>query len=97
MAKPIPSVPDACSEHRGIDADQAGRLPLINAPPELPSLMAASVWMKFSNVSRPRRPRPVALTIPWRHGLGQAVRVADGEHDVANAELARICPSGNGR
>ena len=42
------------------------RLPFTstNAPPELPGLMAASVWMKFSNVLMPSWLRPSALTMP---------------------------------
>jgi len=42
------------------------RLPAasISAPPELPGLMAASVWMKFSNVLMPSPVRPSALTMP---------------------------------
>ncbi len=40
-------------------------LALMSAPPELPTLMGASVWMKFSNVATPSWPRPVALTMPW--------------------------------
>ena len=35
-----------------------------SAPPELPTLIAASVWMKSSNVVTPSWPRPVALTMP---------------------------------
>ena len=35
-----------------------------SAPPELPWLMAASVWMKFSNMLMPRFERPSADTIP---------------------------------
>ncbi|KAG1167652.1 hypothetical protein G6F35_017662 [Rhizopus arrhizus] len=35
-----------------------------SAPPELPGLMAASVWMKFSYVFRPSPLRPSADTIP---------------------------------
>ena len=35
-----------------------------NAPPELPGLMAASVWMKFSKVLMPKRLRPNADTMP---------------------------------
>ena len=35
-----------------------------NAPPELPGLIAASVWMKSSYCVMPIRPRPSALTIP---------------------------------
>ena len=38
--------------------------PLISAPPELPGLMAASVWMKSSYVSMPRSERPLADTMP---------------------------------
>ena len=34
------------------------------APPELPGLMAASVWMKFSKVLMPSWVRPSALTMP---------------------------------
>ena len=42
------------------------RLPLTStsAPPELPGLMAASVWMKFSKVLMPSWLRPSALTMP---------------------------------
>ena len=35
-----------------------------SAPPELPGLMAASVWMKSSSLSRLMPERPSALTIP---------------------------------
>ena len=35
-----------------------------SAPPELPGLMAASVWMKSSYWVNPRSFRPVALTMP---------------------------------
>lgn len=42
------------------------RLPLtsISAPPELPGLMAASVWMKFSKLLMPSWLRPSAETMP---------------------------------
>ena len=36
----------------------------MSAPPELPKLMAASVWMKSSKVAMPSCSRPVALTMP---------------------------------
>ncbi len=35
-----------------------------SAPPELPTLIAASVWMKSSKFVMPSWPRPVALTMP---------------------------------
>ena len=42
------------------------RLPAasINAPPEFPGLIAASVWMKFSKVLMPSPVRPSAETMP---------------------------------
>ena len=38
---------------------------LIRAPPELPGLMAASVWIKFSYSLIPTFDLPLALTIPY--------------------------------
>ena len=35
-----------------------------SAPPELPGLIAASVWMKSSYSEKPRFLRPSALTMP---------------------------------
>ena len=63
MAKPMPWEPP---ERVKIAVLIPMRLPAAStsAPPELPGLMAASVWMKFSKVLRPRSLRPVALTIP---------------------------------
>jgi hypothetical protein len=42
------------------------RLPCAStsAPPELPGLIAASVWMKFSKVLIPSPTRPSAETMP---------------------------------
>ncbi len=37
---------------------------LTRGPPELPGLIEASVWMKFSYVAMPTSERPVALTTP---------------------------------
>jgi len=37
---------------------------LTSGPPELPGLMDASVWMKFSYVAIPTSARAVALTTP---------------------------------
>ena len=73
------------------------RLPLTStsAPPELPGLIAASVWMKFSKVLMPSWLRPSALTMPqvtvWPTPNGlpiastdvahlQRVGVAEGDH-----------------
>ena len=45
--------------------------------------------MKGTTAS-PGSERPLALTMPWRGGLLEAVRRADGEHRVADLELARV-------
>ena len=59
---------------------------LTSAPPELPTLIAASVWMKSSKAVMPSWPRPVALTMPIVTVWLKPERVADREHDVADLE-----------
>ena len=59
-----------------------------SAPPELPGLIAASVWMKFSNVL-------MQLAASQRtddaggDGLPDAEGIADGEHHIADAQALR--------
>ena len=76
----------------------------MSGPPELPGLMAASVWIMFCRVSVcvPSPPavteRPRAEMMPWvTVGVpgGEAQRVADGHDGVADHGLARI-PEGDG-
>ena len=52
---------------------------LTSAPPELPALIAASVWMKSSNV-RHVEPASGGADDAHRDRLAQAERVADREH-----------------
>ena len=77
----------------------------MSGPPELPGLMAASVWIMFWRVSVcvPSPPavteRPSAEMMPWvTVGVPAArpERVADGHHGVADDGLARIA-EGDGR
>ena len=73
---------------------------LTSGPPELPRLMAASVWMKSSIVGRlPPTPswRPLALTMPGRDGVLHAQRIADGQDPFADLDLARVAELGEGR
>ena len=58
------------------------RLPLTStsAPPELPGLMAASVWMKFSKVLMPELVAAERADDARGHGLADAERVADRQH-----------------
>ena len=62
-----------------------------SAPPELPGLSAASVWMTFSTsrLDRPSRvdsDRPSALTTPAVTVPGEAERVADGDDELTDAQ-----------
>ena len=60
-----------------------------SAPPELPGLIAASVWMKFSYVLMPRFAAAQRRDDAHRHGLADAERVADGEHHVTHLQRVR--------
>ena len=63
-----------------------------SAPPELPGLIAASVWMKFSKVLMPRcvRPRPLTMpcvtVCPTPNGLPMASTTSPDAHLVRPAE-----------
>ena len=66
-----------------------------SAPPELPGLSAASVWMT-SSISRAggaaarRHARPRRADHAGRHGAGQPERVADGDHERADAQRVGV-------
>ncbi len=63
IAKPMPSMP-AWRPAMALFRPTSLPVASTSAPPELPKLIAASVWMKFSKVVTPSWPRPVALTMP---------------------------------
>ena len=70
---------------------------LTSGPPELPGLMAASVWMKswmlpWPRPGRPLSARPLALTMPRgdREGEPFAERIADGQHPLADAGVVAV-------
>ena len=63
MAKPMPMLPPFGPRMAVLMPISSPRR-LSRAPPELPELMAASVWMKFSRFSMLRPLRPRALTMP---------------------------------
>jgi hypothetical protein len=56
MAKPTPMLPDDCplTLALAVVMPTTWPAPLISGPPELPGLMAASVWMASSSVSLAR-------------------------------------------
>ncbi len=68
----------------------------MRAPPEFPGLIAASVWMKFSKVLMPSDAELAAAERrddAHRHGLSHAERVADGKHDIADAQGIGVAES----
>ena len=85
IAKPMPMLPP--DDVRICELMPISCPPVLtSAPPELPSLIGASVWMKSSNAaSPPRRRTPLGADDAHRHGLADAERVAHRQHDVADA------------
>ena len=63
---------------------------LSRAPPELPELMAASVWMKFSRFSMLRPLRAERADDAGGDGLAEAERVADGQRIVTDPQLVGV-------
>ena len=77
-----------------VDADDAAA-ESASAPPELPGLSAASVWMTFSTSrlawpSRAASDRPSALTTPAVTEPGEAERVADRHDELADPQPGRV-------
>ena len=77
-------------------------LPSTSAPPELPGFSAASVWITSSIDARGA---PVARgqraaergDDAGRHRAGEAVRVADRDDELADAQLRGVPQLGRGR
>lgn len=63
IAKPIPTLPPF-GPKMAVLIPISSPLRFTSAPPELPLLIAASVWMKFSKFSTFKPLRPSAETIP---------------------------------
>jgi hypothetical protein len=61
-----------------------------SAPPGIPRLMAASVWMKFSKVLMPNWFAAQCADDAAGHGLAHAKRIADSQHWLAHLKLVRL-------
>ncbi len=88
MAKPMPCEPPE-REKIAVLMPITRPAPSISAPPELPGLIAASVWMKKLVVGDAGLGAGERRDDALRHRLADAERVADGEHDVADLEIVR--------
>ena len=64
----------------------------MSAPPELPGLIAASVWMKSSYVGEAQVRAAGRADDPGRDGLTELKGAADREHPFADLQRARIAP-----
>ena len=72
--------------------------PSASAPPELPGLRAASVWMTLSTI----RPGRVEGSGPGRHharrdGASEAVRIPDRDDELADAQALGVAERGRGQ
>ena len=72
-----------------------------SAPPELPGLSAASVWITLSMMRAARRERagserPSAETTPAVTEPAKPVRVADRDHELADAQPFGVAELGGG-
>ena len=65
---------------------------LTSGPPELPGLIAASVWRNDSYSLIPTSFRSVAEMMPGGHRLAQAERRADRHDQLADLQLAAVAP-----
>ena len=75
---------------------------IASAPPELPGLRAASVWMTSSMMrtvpaARVGNERPSALHDAGGHAAGQSERVADRDDELTDAQVGRVAELGRGR
>ncbi len=89
MAKPMPTEPPDCEK---IIVLMPTSLPSMStsAPPELPGLMAASVWMNTCVSDCAISVRVSAEMMPLVTVWPDAERVADREHEVAHLELVGV-------
>ncbi len=95
MAKPMPTEPP---EREKIAVLMPTSLPSrsTSAPPELPGLIAASVWMKEREVAADRgagQRRDDAAG----HRLADAERIADRQHEVADLEPVAVADFEHGQ
>ena len=89
IAKPMPSTPRLLAT-MAVLMPTRSPLASTSAPPELPRLIAASVWMKSSSGAMPSCERLTALTMPWVTVCDRPQRIADSEHDVPDPQLIGV-------
>ena len=89
MAKPMPIEPPL-REKIAVLMPTSCPFMSTSAPPELPGLMAASVWMKKPESAIADMRAGERRDDAAGHRLADAERVADGEHEVADLERVGI-------
>ena len=89
MAKPIPLLSEAIAVLMPMTSPSASS----SGPPELPGLIAASVWMRLLRIVSLSVVivRPLADTIPLVTEFEYVPeRAADGDHQLADLERVRV-------
>ena len=94
IAKPIPTLPPF-GPRIAVLMPISSPLRLTKAPPELPLLIAASVWMKFSKFSTFKPLRPSADTIPdvtvWPKPNGLPIATVKSPTRIESESATLIC------
>ena len=91
MAKPMPELWSAPLEAIMVLMPMTSPREFSSGPPELPGLMAASVWMASSmGAPSPLRIERMELMMPLRHGAAQAEGIADGVDLLAHRKFGGI-------
>ena len=88
MAKPMPTEPPDC-EKIAVLMPTSVPSRSTSAPPELPGLIAASVWMKERKSLMPIGARQAGDDAAG-DGLADAERIADRQHEIADLELIAV-------
>ena len=74
------------AEDGGVDADEVP-VTSTSAPPELPGLIGASVWMKLSIILDAHAATVRRADNPVGHGLAYPEGMADGQHQIAHLHV----------
>jgi hypothetical protein len=96
MAKPMPTMPPP-REKMAVLMPMSRPLMSISAPPELPGLIAASVWMKKPGVGDADLGARQRGDDALRHRLADAEGIADRQHEIADLQRVGIAEQGRGR
>src|SRR5690606_12217983 len=95
-AKPMPTLPPA-GAMIAVLIPTSWPFAVTSAPPELPGLIEASVWMKSSIAIDVQPAAAQRADDAGGDGLAEPERITDGDHAVADAQTRRIAQPQGGQ